>query len=150
MSIPLLALQNFGLQQKGTPDMFSMEGMFGDNGWFAPTLKGVQGLSDLYLGMKSFGLAKDQFRQSTDLLRTNLSNQANLTNAQLHDRQVSRYMMNPEQYQNPAAYMQQWGVSGTLGETGYQGTTPAAPNNSNDSLLKKPVNPADMSSFGAM
>ena len=92
---------------------FNFGGMFGENGWAA--LNTISGLGNLYMGLRNFGMQKDQFRQNSQLMRTNLANQAKLTNAALNDRQIARNAINPGIHEDAASYMSKWGVSGKLG-----------------------------------
>jgi len=50
----------------------------------------AQNLFSLYAGMQGLGLAKDNFKLQSGLAKTNLNNQANVTNERLRTRQGSR------------------------------------------------------------
>lgn len=99
-SIPVPGASNDGF------DLFSADGLF----------KSLSGLSDFagaFASLKGLGLAKDQFNFQKDAFGVNLSNQANLTNSQLSDRQRRRNLENPNSI--PLAdYLAQFGVSGSI------------------------------------
>mgnify|MGYP000665068719 FL=1 len=56
-------------------------------GWGMPALQGLSSLGNLYLGMKNYGLAKDQLRTQKDQFNMNYNNQRQLLNTQMEDRQ---------------------------------------------------------------
>lgn len=75
-------------------------------GWGMPALQLGTGLMQGYLGMKQYGLAKDQFKESQDQYADNYDSQRRLTNAQLRDRQKARVNSNPNA-QSVEAYMKE-------------------------------------------
>jgi len=64
-----------------------------------------QGILDMYLGMKNYGMAKDEMKQNKAQYRENFANQAKNYNTDLRDRQQARYAANPGIYQSPSDYM---------------------------------------------
>lgn len=82
---------------QGLKDYSSMQG-FGQPGGFATGLSGVgnimgglAGLAGAYTGLQQLGLAEDQFDFTKGLTNRNLFNQAQITNAQMKDRQKARH-----------------------------------------------------------
>lgn len=55
-------------------------------GWGMPALQGLSSLGNLYLGMKNYGLAKDQLRTQKEQFNMNYNNQKQLLNTQMEDR----------------------------------------------------------------
>jgi hypothetical protein len=62
-----------------------------------------------YMGMKQYGLAKEQFAFNKDMTTRNFNAQANLTNSHLADRQSARRAAG-ENVADPASYMREYGV----------------------------------------
>ena len=60
------------------------------NGWGGLALGAAQGIGNLYMGMKQYGLMQDQLNFSKDAFNKNYAVQKNLTNSQLADRQDRR------------------------------------------------------------
>ena len=71
----------------------------------------LQGLGSAYMGMKQYGLAKDQLQFSKDAFNKNYAAQAKMTNASLMDRQRARVASNPGAYQSVGDYMAQNGIA---------------------------------------
>lgn len=67
---------------KINPETGKMETM----GWGMPALQGLSSLGNLYLGMKNYGLAKDQLRTQKEQFNMNYNNQRQLLNTQMEDR----------------------------------------------------------------
>lgn len=67
----------------GTPD---------NPGWGGLALGTAKGLSDMFMGMKQYGLAKKEFNFKKDAYNREYNTQANLTNAALADRQQTRFL----------------------------------------------------------
>lgn len=63
-------------------------------------------LFNAYMGMKQYGLARDQFNQGKKEFAANYENQRTLTNARLEDRQRARLASNPNAYESLSSYMQ--------------------------------------------
>lgn len=83
----------FGSASVGAPTSAGGDGLFGIGALnssnlndFSTGLDAVGNLFNLYAGMKGLGIAEDR----NDLMKTNLSNNANLTNERLGTRQASR------------------------------------------------------------
>lgn len=66
---------------KINPETGKMETM----GWGMPVLQGLSSLGNLYLGMKNYGLAKDQLRTQKDQFNRNYENQKQLLNTRMED-----------------------------------------------------------------
>lgn len=67
----------------------------------------LQGLGNAYMGMKQYGLMKDQLQFSKDAFNKNFAAQAQTTNTALEDRQRARVASNPGAYQSVGDYMGQ-------------------------------------------
>lgn len=72
----------------------------------------AQGLFNGYLGLKQYGLAKDQFAEAKRQFGLNYDAQRQTTNASLEDRQRARVASNPGAYQSVADYMSKYGIPG--------------------------------------
>ena len=117
---------------------------FGD---FSDILSGVGSLYGAYGGMKALDLGKEQFNFSRDLALTNLHNQANLTNAELTDRQNRRNRNAVNNGGTPlstADYIAQFGVTGNLGGN----DTPAPVNNTATNRPARTVSAPNEFNFG--
>ena len=79
-------------------------------GWGMPAIAAGKGLLDGYLGMKQFGLAKDQFKFQKNAFNKNFEAQQKTTNSQLEDRQNARNAVNPGAHQSTAEYMSRFGI----------------------------------------
>ena len=88
-------------------DWLSMEGAFGKNGWGGTALGAASGLMQGFMGMKNYGLAKDQLNFQKEAFEKNLANQTKLTNNSLEDRQRARVASNAGAYQSVDDYMRQ-------------------------------------------
>ena len=92
----------------GRPDFLSWDGLLGgtnvdgtkSNGWGSAALGLIQGLGSAYMGMKQYGLAKDQLQFSKDAFNRNYDAQRTMTNNQIRDRNFARNAANPGKY-NP-------------------------------------------------
>ena len=72
-------------------------------------LQGASSLANLYMGMKQYGLAKDQLNFQKDSFNKQYAANQQLTNSRLEDRQARRVLENPNA--TPVAdYMSKWGV----------------------------------------
>ncbi|WP_225784512.1 hypothetical protein [Xenophilus sp. Marseille-Q4582] len=65
----------------------------------------AQGIGNLYLGMKQYGLQKDIFENNKQQYAQNYAAQRTLTNARLEDRQRARVAANPDAYESVGSYM---------------------------------------------
>lgn len=75
---------------KINPETGKMETM----GWGMPALQGISSLGNLYLGMKNYGLAKDQLRTQREQFNMNYNNQRQLLNTQMEDKARARASAN--------------------------------------------------------
>lgn len=93
-------------------DFMSMEGAFGNpttgtNGWAPTAVNAFGSLANAWLGMKQYGLAKDNFKESKRQFNLNYGAQKTLTNSRLRDRQRARVASNPGAYVSVGDYMKQ-------------------------------------------
>ena len=96
-----------------------MQGMLGytdeatgmkNNGWGSAALGLIQGLGSAYMGMKQYGLAKEQLQFSKDSFNKNYEAQKSTTNASMEDRQRARVASNAGAYQSVGDYMAKNGI----------------------------------------
>jgi hypothetical protein len=78
-------------------------------GWGGMALGGAQALGSTFLGMKQYGLAKQQLEQSKKEFELNYNAQKNMVNSQMEDRQNARNAATPGM-QSTAEYMAKWGI----------------------------------------
>lgn len=99
-----------GLQRLGVTD--SIDPMSGNklNGWGGLALNTIGGLGQAFMGMKTYGLAKDQFRFQKNAWNKEFAAQKGLINSQLEDRQKRRVAEQPGQHDDVASYMSKYGV----------------------------------------
>jgi hypothetical protein len=113
---------NFGNASSGS----SLSDLFGGNtfggflgktengvatqGWGGLALGAAQSIGNIFMGMKQYGLAKDQLTQSKKQFDLNFGAQQKLTNANLEDRQRARVASNPGAYQSVGDYMKAHGI----------------------------------------
>lgn len=83
-----------------------------DFGMGSTLVGGLGALSSLYMGMKQYGLMKDQLGFAKDSFNKNWEAQVKTTNAQLEDRQNARVASNSTAYQSPSDYMKKYGIKG--------------------------------------
>lgn len=79
------------------------------NGWGGAAIGAAGSIFNAYMGMKQYGLAKEQFAFNKDMTTRNFNAQANLTNSHLADRQSARRAAG-ENVQDVSGYMGQYGV----------------------------------------
>lgn len=79
-------------------------------GWGGLAIGGLSALSNTYMGMKQYGLAKEQFAESKRQYNQNYAAQRTLTNSQLEDRQRARVASNAGAYESVGSYMNRNGV----------------------------------------
>jgi hypothetical protein len=101
------------LQSVNAPGSGSMWDRFfntrDQQGWGGLALQGASSLANLYMGMKQYGLAKDQLNFQKDSFNKQYAANQQLTNSRLEDRQARRVLENPNA--TPVAdYMSKWGV----------------------------------------
>lgn len=107
-----------GMPAQGGGFLGSFLNQYNDNGkmtgqgWGAPALGAAQGLFSAYMGMKQYGLMKDQLSESKRQFGLNFDAQKNTTNAQLEDRQKARVASNPGAYESVDSYMDKYKVKG--------------------------------------
>lgn len=65
------------------------------DGWGGTAIDLATGLGNAYMGMKQFGLAKDQFKHAKTMDMNNYNNQVSLVNQNMEDRQRARAAANP-------------------------------------------------------
>ena len=80
-------------------------------GWGSPAINLAQGVGSAFMGMKQYGLAKDQLQFSKDAFNKNYDAQRMSTNTNLEDRQYARVAANPGAYQSVSDYMSQHRVA---------------------------------------
>ena len=99
-----------GLQRLGVTD--SIDPISGNklNGWGGLALNTIGGLGQAFMGMKTYGLAKDQFRFQKNAWNKEFAAQKGLINSQLEDRQKRRVAEQPGQHEDVASYMNKYGV----------------------------------------
>jgi len=85
---------------KINPETGKMETM----GWGMPALQGLSSLGNMYLGMKNYGLAKDQLRTQKDQFNMNYNNQRQLLNTQMEDKARARASASSK-VESPESYM---------------------------------------------
>lgn len=74
-------------------------------GWGMPVIQGLGSLGNAYMGMKQYGLAKDQLSESKRQFNENFNTQKQLINTRMRDRQAARVSANPNAYQGVDPYM---------------------------------------------
>ena len=106
----------------GIPDWLSMKSFLGGSykdgsgailqqgGWGAPALGVANSLMNTFMGMKQYGLYKDQLSESKRQFGLNYDAQRQTTNTALQDRQTARVASNPGAYQSVGDYMASNGI----------------------------------------
>lgn len=82
----------------------------GNQGWGNMALGAIGGMANLYLGLKQYGLAKQQLAEGKRQFELNYDAQRKLTNSQLEDRQRARVASNPGGYESVGSYMDRNGI----------------------------------------
>ena len=96
-------------------NQYGANGQMTGQGVLAPALGVAQGLLGGYLGLKQYGLAKQQLAEGRRQFEMNFDAQRRLTNASLADRQRARLSADPmgkASYDSVADYMAKYGVQG--------------------------------------
>lgn len=106
---PLSALGNLF---KGFQPQYNDKGVMTSQGWGGAAMGIGQGLFNAYMGMKQYGLYKDQLAESKRQFELNFDAQRRTTNAALADRQAARVAFNPNNAMSVADYMAKYGISG--------------------------------------
>ena len=91
---------------------YNDKGQVTSQGWGGMALGAANGIFNAYMGLKQYGLAKDQFAESKRQFGLNFDAQKRTTNAALADRQAARLASNPGAYASVADYMSQYGIQG--------------------------------------
>lgn len=86
--------------------------ILGQQGWVSPVLGAGSALVNAFMGMKQYGLYKDQLAESKRQFGLNYDAQRQSTNTALEDRQTARVASNPGAYQSVGTYMQANGIKG--------------------------------------
>lgn len=102
-----------GMGGAGTTGGNWWDGMFGGknvDGSVNPNYGGMalgvaQGLGSMFMGMKQYGLAKDQLKQGKEQFNKNYAAQRTTTNSALEDRQRARVASNGSAYESVGDYM---------------------------------------------
>lgn len=113
-SAPMGTLESIRTEVPGMWDSFK-SGFLGStnkdglrtDGWGGMALGTATGLFNAYMGMKQYGLFKDQLQFQKDSFNKNYDAQRTATNTQLQDRQTARVASNPGAYQSVGDYMNQ-------------------------------------------
>lgn len=100
------------LRDSGVLNQYGANGQMTGQGWGGLALGVGQGLLSAYMGMKQYGLYKDQLNESKRQFGLNFDAQKRTTNAQLEDRQRARLAANPGAYESVADYMSKYGIQG--------------------------------------
>lgn len=79
-------------------------------GWGGAALSGLQGLGNVFMGMKNYGLAEDALKEQKRQFNLNYGAQKNAFNSQIEDRQRARVAANPGAYDDAATYMKKYGL----------------------------------------
>lgn len=97
-----------------------MQGMLGytnnetgmtNGGWGAPAMGAIGSIGNAFMGMKQYGLAKDQLAESKRQFDKNFAAQKKMTNTRLRDRQRARVASSSSgAYQDVDKYMKKNGV----------------------------------------
>lgn len=99
-----------GLQRSGVIGSIDPTTKLKTDGWGSLALGTLSGLGSAYMGMKQYGLMKDQFKFQKDSFNKNYAAQRNLINSELEDRQRQRVRENPNTAMPVDKYMAQYGV----------------------------------------
>jgi hypothetical protein len=83
-----------------------------DQGMFMPALGAAQGLANVWMGMKQYGLGKKTLAENKRQFGLNFDAQMRTTNAALEDRQRARVASNPGAYQSVGEYMNKNAIKG--------------------------------------
>ena len=105
-----VATGNGGLWGKFKSEFSEAMGTPDKPGWGLQALNVASGLGNAWMGMKQYGLAKDQHNLAKEYAAKNYAAQSQMVNSSLEDRQKARVASNPGAYQPVDSYMKQWGV----------------------------------------
>lgn len=90
--------------------MDNIFGSTGKPGWLGTAVGAAQGIGQIYMGMKQYGLAKETLANNKEQFAKNYAAQKQTTNTALEDRQRARVASNPGAYESVGAYMANNGV----------------------------------------
>lgn len=96
----------------GFQNQYNADGRLTGQGWGSAAMGIGQGLFNAYMGMKQYGLYKDQLAESKRQFELNFDAQRRTTNAALADRQAARVAFNPNNAMSVADYMAKYGIPG--------------------------------------
>lgn len=101
---------NWWNRQRQEGGMLTGKSFLGDTktgqiGWGGLALGGAQSLMAGYLGMKQYGMAKQQLSEAKRQFDLNFAAQRKTLNTAMEDRQAARVASNPEAYESVGAYM---------------------------------------------
>lgn len=91
---------------------YGANGQMTGQGWGGLALGAITSGLNAYMGMKQYGLAKDQFAESKKQFGMNFDAQRRTTNAALADRQAARISSSPSSFASVADYMAKYGIPG--------------------------------------
>lgn len=91
---------------------YGANGQMTGQGWGGLALNAASSMFNAYMGMKQYGLAKDQFAESKKQFGMNFDAQRRTTNASLADRQRTRVLDSPGSFESVAEYMSKYGIPG--------------------------------------
>lgn len=97
------------------PDVMGNLGPQGGAGGFLDNygslaLGALQGVGNLFMGMKQYGMAKKALKESTRQFNINYDAQKKLTNSRLEDRQNARIAADPNSFVSTPEYMNKYGI----------------------------------------
>ena len=101
-------LSSFGNWLTGSTDPVTKIKTDGGGGML---LGAAQGLGNMYMGMKQYGLAKDSLANNKDQFAKNYAAQRQTTNASMEDRQRARIASNGSAYESVGSYMSKNGIN---------------------------------------
>jgi len=107
-----------GLNTPAVADKGMFGGMLGStdangvrtDGWGGMAVGAASGLVNAFMGMKQYGLAKEQLAEGKRQYDANYAAQRTTTNASLEDRQRARVASNSGAYQSVGDYMNKNGI----------------------------------------
>lgn len=99
------------MKSSGMLGSYNDKGVMTGQGWGGMALGAANGIFNAYMGLKQYGLAKDQFSEARKQFGLNYDAERNTTNSALADRQAARIAANPNGgYASVADYMAKYGI----------------------------------------